>query len=114
LNQYSRSSKSLNSLKISFLELNAFKIFDSLKIRHALLRCVAGAGLQGAGRACASGGSCAIVYGTCTMYAFDIQAIRRKSIGYLPATGKEMSLQSAAEEKRLGRGDIGATVFLLS
>jgi hypothetical protein len=51
---------------------------------------------------------------TCTMYALDIQAIRRKSIGYLPATGKEMSLQSAAEEKRLGRGDIGATVFLLS
>ena len=51
---------------------------------------------------------------TCTMYALDIQAIRIKSIGYLPATGKEMSLQSAAEEKRLGRGDIGATVFLLS
>jgi hypothetical protein len=51
---------------------------------------------------------------TCTMYALDIQAIRRKSIGYLPATGKETSLQSAAEEKRLGRRSIGATVFLLS
>jgi len=50
---------------------------------------------------------------TCTMYAFDIQAIRRKSIGYLPATGKEMSLQSAAEEKRLGGNDIGATVLFL-
>jgi hypothetical protein len=51
---------------------------------------------------------------TCTMYAFDIQAIRRKSIGYLPATGKEMSLQSAAEEKRLGRGNFEASLFLLS
>jgi hypothetical protein len=53
------------------------------------------------------------------MYVFDIQAIRRKSIGYLPATGKEtrgrgpMSLQSAAEEKRLGENDIGATVLFL-
>jgi hypothetical protein len=51
---------------------------------------------------------------TCTMYALDIQAIRRKSIGYLPATGKEtrgrgpMSLQSAAEEKRLGGRSIDA------
>ena len=49
---------------------------------------------------------------TCTMYAFDIQAIRRKSIGYLPATGKEMGLQSAAEEKRLGGRNIGASLFL--
>jgi len=46
------------------------------------------------------------------MYAFDIQAIRRKSIGYLPATGKEMGLQSAAEEKRLGGRDIEASLFL--
>jgi hypothetical protein len=50
---------------------------------------------------------------TCTMYAFDIQAIRKKSIGYLPATGKETSLQSAAEEKRLGENDMGATVLFL-
>jgi len=49
---------------------------------------------------------------TCTMYAFDIQAIRRKSIGYLPATGKEMSLQSAAEEKRLGGRSFEASLFL--
>jgi hypothetical protein len=50
---------------------------------------------------------------TCTMYALDIQAIRRKSIGYLPATGKETSLQSAAEEKRLGENDMVATVLFL-
>ncbi len=47
------------------------------------------------------------------MYALDIQAIRRKSIGYLPATGKEMRLQSAAEEKRLGENDMVATVLFL-
>ena len=50
---------------------------------------------------------------TCTMYVLDIQAIRRKSIGYLPATGKETSLQSAAEEKRLGENDMVATVLFL-
>jgi len=38
----------------------------------------------------------------------------KQSIGYLPATGKEMSLQSAAEEKRLGERFTGATVFLCS
>ena len=63
MNQYSRSSKSLNSLKNLFFELNAFKIFDSLKIRHASLRCVAGAGLQGAREAGAQGGSALSVYG---------------------------------------------------
>ena len=45
------------------------------------------------------------------MYALCIQAIRRKSIGYLPATGKETSLQSAAEEKRLREDNMGATVL---
>ena len=48
---------------------------------------------------------------TCTMYALDIQAIRGKSIGYLPATGKETSLQSAAEEKRLREDNKGATLL---
>jgi hypothetical protein len=51
---------------------------------------------------------------TCTMYALCIQAIRRKSIGYLPAIGKEMSLQSAAEEKRLGENNRGATLLFCS
>jgi hypothetical protein len=45
------------------------------------------------------------------MYALCIQAIRRKSIGYLPATGEEMSLQSAAEEKRLRENNKGATLL---
>jgi hypothetical protein len=45
------------------------------------------------------------------MYVFDIQAIRKKSIGYLPATGKEMSLQSAAEEKRLREDDMEASLL---
>jgi hypothetical protein len=34
----------------------------------------------------------------------------KQSIGYLPATGKEMSLQSAAEEKRLREDDLGASL----
>jgi hypothetical protein len=48
------------------------------------------------------------------MYALCIQAIRRKSIDYLPVTGKEMSLQSAAEEKRLGENNIDASVLFCS
>jgi hypothetical protein len=35
----------------------------------------------------------------------------KQSIGYLPATGKEMSLQSAAEEKRLREDNMEATVL---
>ena len=58
LNQYSRSSKSLISLKNLYLELNAVKIFESPKIcmhsagllRAAGLRCVGGRGPRG-GRA---------------------------------------------------------------
>jgi hypothetical protein len=37
----------------------------------------------------------------------------KQSISYLPATGKEMSLQSAAEEKRLGENDMVATLLFL-
>jgi hypothetical protein len=37
----------------------------------------------------------------------------KQSMSYLPATGKEMSLQSAAEEKRLGERDSEASLFLL-
>jgi hypothetical protein len=35
----------------------------------------------------------------------------KQSIGYLPATGKEMSLQSAAEEKRLREDDMEASLL---
>ena len=37
----------------------------------------------------------------------------KQSISYLPATGKEMSLQSAAEEKRLRENSIDASVLFL-
>jgi hypothetical protein len=35
----------------------------------------------------------------------------KQSMSYLPATGKEMSLQSAAEEKRLREDFIDASVL---
>jgi hypothetical protein len=35
----------------------------------------------------------------------------KQSMSYLPATGKEMSLQSAAEEKRLREDNKGATLL---
>ena len=60
MNQYSRFSKSLNSLENLFFKLNALDIFESLKICNACRRAVAG--LQGcdAGRGVGTGGSCVI------------------------------------------------------
>ncbi len=63
LNQYSRSSKSLNSLKNLFFELNAFLIFESPKICNALQRIALAQRWRSEGVAGAQGGMALSVYG---------------------------------------------------
>ena len=61
MNQYSRSSKSLNSLKNLFFELNAVKIFESPRdLQRIATQCAGATLLQGGG-----GGGTGGVYAIC-------------------------------------------------